>query len=77
MQTVSKSNKSGYESLLKIYRETDLSQEKVRVLGNLIFPFHQKIGWKPVEITSAKEGWGAENVQRKGTSSGNRRRQRN
>ena len=25
MQTVNKSNKSGYESLLKIYRETDLS----------------------------------------------------
>ncbi|KAF7084371.1 hypothetical protein CFC21_088013 [Triticum aestivum] len=35
MQTVNKSNKSGYESLLKIYRETDLSQEKVRVLGSL------------------------------------------
>ncbi|EES04750.1 hypothetical protein BDA96_04G100900 [Sorghum bicolor] len=35
MQTVSKSNKTGYESLLKIYRETDLSQEKVRVLGSL------------------------------------------
>jgi hypothetical protein len=41
MQTVSKSNKAGYESLLKIYRETDLSQEKVRVLGNSIFLFHQ------------------------------------
>lgn len=39
MQTVNKSNKSGYESLLKIYRETDLSQEKVRVLGNLVYPF--------------------------------------
>lgn len=35
MQTVNKSNKAGYESLLKIYRETDLSQEKVRVLGSL------------------------------------------
>jgi puromycin-sensitive aminopeptidase len=35
MQTVNKSNKTGYESLLKIYRETDLSQEKVRVLGSL------------------------------------------
>ncbi|GJN19347.1 hypothetical protein PR202_gb06614 [Eleusine coracana subsp. coracana] len=33
MQTVNKSNKAGYESLLKIYRESDLSQEKVRVLG--------------------------------------------
>nr|CAB3449347.1 unnamed protein product [Digitaria exilis] len=35
MQTVNESNKAGYESLLKIYRETDLSQEKVRVLGSL------------------------------------------
>ncbi|KAL6604594.1 hypothetical protein ACP70R_043021 [Stipagrostis hirtigluma subsp. patula] len=35
MQTVNKTNKGGYESLLKIYRETDLSQEKVRVLGSL------------------------------------------
>lgn len=35
MQTVSKSNKTGYESLLRVYRETDLSQEKVRVLGSL------------------------------------------
>ncbi|XP_077240350.1 aminopeptidase M1 [Tasmannia lanceolata] len=35
MQTVSISNKSGYESLLRVYRETDLSQEKVRVLGSL------------------------------------------
>uniref|UniRef100_A0A0D9VDT6 Aminopeptidase n=1 Tax=Leersia perrieri TaxID=77586 RepID=A0A0D9VDT6_9ORYZ len=35
MQTVNKSNKAGYESLLKIYRETDLSQEKVRILGSL------------------------------------------
>ncbi|KAF9616987.1 hypothetical protein IFM89_033057 [Coptis chinensis] len=35
MQTVSKSNRWGYESLLKIYRETDLSQEKTRILGSL------------------------------------------
>ncbi|TVU33087.1 hypothetical protein EJB05_24872 [Eragrostis curvula] len=34
MQTVNKSNKAGYESLLKIYRESDLSQEKVRSLGS-------------------------------------------
>lgn len=33
MQTVNKSNRAGYESLLKIYKETDLSQEKVRILG--------------------------------------------
>ncbi|AQK70568.1 Aminopeptidase M1 [Zea mays] len=39
MQTVSKSNKTGYESLLRIYRETDLSQEKVRVLGKSMFFF--------------------------------------
>ena len=33
MQRASKSNRLGYESLLKIYRETDLSQEKTRILG--------------------------------------------
>ncbi|XP_058085543.1 aminopeptidase M1-like [Magnolia sinica] len=35
MQTVTTSNRSGYESLLKVYRETDLSQEKVRILSSL------------------------------------------
>ncbi|XP_022982337.1 aminopeptidase M1 [Cucurbita maxima] len=35
MQTVSTSNRSGYESLLRIYRETDLSQEKTRILSSL------------------------------------------
>lgn len=34
MQNVSISNRSGYEALLRIYRETDLSQEKTRILGN-------------------------------------------
>jgi len=36
MQGASTSNRSGYESLLKVYRETDLSQEKTRILGNEI-----------------------------------------
>ncbi|KAJ0977914.1 hypothetical protein J5N97_013388 [Dioscorea zingiberensis] len=35
MQTVNASNKLGYESLLRVYQETDLSQEKVRILGSL------------------------------------------
>ncbi|CAA3001720.1 aminopeptidase M1 [Olea europaea subsp. europaea] len=35
MQNVSKSNRSGYDSLLRVYRETDLSQEKTRILGSL------------------------------------------
>ncbi|ERN06883.1 hypothetical protein AMTR_s00005p00250950 [Amborella trichopoda] len=35
MQRVSTSNRSGYESLLRIYRETDLSQEKSRILSSL------------------------------------------
>ncbi|KAJ8649899.1 hypothetical protein MRB53_002922 [Persea americana] len=35
MQTVSSSNRPGYESLLRVYRETDMSQEKVRILGSL------------------------------------------
>ncbi|RYR42254.1 hypothetical protein Ahy_A08g038721 isoform E [Arachis hypogaea] len=35
MQQASKSNRLGYESLLKVYRETDLSQEKIRILGSL------------------------------------------
>ena len=34
MQNVTTSNRSGYESLLRVYRETDLSQEKTRILGN-------------------------------------------
>ncbi|KAA3457961.1 Npepps [Gossypium australe] len=35
MQTVTSSNRAGFDSLLKIYRETDLSQEKIRILGSL------------------------------------------
>ncbi|KAF2304321.1 hypothetical protein GH714_029893 [Hevea brasiliensis] len=35
MQRVSTSNRSGCESLLRVYRETDLSQEKTRLLGSL------------------------------------------
>ncbi|CAL2233733.1 unnamed protein product [Prunus armeniaca] len=35
MQRVSTSNRSGYESLLRVYRETDLSQEKNRILSSL------------------------------------------
>ncbi|THF95506.1 hypothetical protein TEA_025928 [Camellia sinensis var. sinensis] len=35
MQNVSTSNRSGYELLLKVYRETDQSQEKTRILGSL------------------------------------------
>lgn len=35
MQTVTATNKSGYDSLLRVYKETDLSQEKVRILGCL------------------------------------------
>ncbi|KAL5698640.1 AP-1 complex subunit mu-1-like [Ranunculus cassubicifolius] len=35
MQTVNKSNRWGYDSLLTIYRETDLGQEKKRILGSL------------------------------------------
>ncbi|GLT72771.1 hypothetical protein SLA2020_446750 [Shorea laevis] len=35
MQRVSTSNRLGYESLLRVYRETDLSQEKTRILGSL------------------------------------------
>ncbi|KAJ8480322.1 hypothetical protein OPV22_024049 [Ensete ventricosum] len=35
LQTVNSSNKLGYESLLRVYRETDLSQEKGRILSAL------------------------------------------
>ncbi|XP_058093294.1 aminopeptidase M1-like isoform X3 [Magnolia sinica] len=35
MQTVTTSNRSGYECLRKVYRETDLSQEKMRILSSL------------------------------------------
>lgn len=37
MLNVNKSNRSGYDSLLRVYRETDLSQEKTRILGDLLF----------------------------------------
>ncbi|KAL8537471.1 hypothetical protein ACS0TY_012555 [Phlomoides rotata] len=33
--SMSNANRSGYDSLLRIYRETDLSQEKTRILGSL------------------------------------------
>ncbi|KAK8660807.1 hypothetical protein V6N13_051716 [Hibiscus sabdariffa] len=35
MQLVTSSNKAGFESLLRVYRETDLSQEKIRILRSL------------------------------------------
>ncbi|KAK2980117.1 hypothetical protein RJ640_019540 [Escallonia rubra] len=35
MQNVSTSNRSDFDSLLRVYRETDLSQEKTRILGSL------------------------------------------
>ncbi|KAK7311962.1 hypothetical protein RJT34_10461 [Clitoria ternatea] len=35
MQQATKSNQLAYDSLLKVYRETDLSQEKTRILGSL------------------------------------------
>lgn len=35
MKTVNSSNRLGYESLLRVYRESDLSQEKTRILGSL------------------------------------------
>lgn len=36
MQKVNASNRSAFEALLKVYRETDLSQEKGRIIGNNI-----------------------------------------
>ncbi|KAK8477338.1 hypothetical protein V6N13_081446 [Hibiscus sabdariffa] len=35
MQLVTSSNRAGFDSLLRVYRETDLSQEKIRILGSL------------------------------------------
>lgn len=35
MKKVTASDRSGFDSLLKVYRETDLSQEKTRILGAL------------------------------------------
>ncbi|KAL4319665.1 hypothetical protein GQ457_18G002170 [Hibiscus cannabinus] len=35
MQLATSSNRAGFESLLRVYRETDLSQEKIRILGSL------------------------------------------
>ena len=39
MRRVSSSNRFGFESLLRVYRETDLNQEKTRVLSNNISLF--------------------------------------
>lgn len=33
MKKVTAADRSGFDSLLKVYRETDLSQEKTRILG--------------------------------------------
>ncbi|OMO56355.1 hypothetical protein COLO4_35671 [Corchorus olitorius] len=35
MQKVNSSDKAGFESLLRVYRETNSSQEKLRILGSL------------------------------------------
>ncbi|XP_065849192.1 aminopeptidase M1 [Euphorbia lathyris] len=35
MRKASASDRAGYESLLRLYRDTDLSQEKTRILGSL------------------------------------------
>lgn len=35
MKAVNSSNRSGFDSLLKLYRETDVAEEKGRLLGNL------------------------------------------
>lgn len=34
MKAVNASNRSGFDSLLKLYRETDVAEEKGRLLGN-------------------------------------------
>lgn len=34
MKKVTATDRSGFDSLLKVYRETDLSQEKTRILGD-------------------------------------------
>ena len=39
MRRVSSSNRFGFENLLRVYRETDLRQEKTRVLSNNISLF--------------------------------------
>lgn len=37
MQSVTTTDKAGYESLLSVYRETDVSQERTRVLSKKTF----------------------------------------
>jgi len=37
MQSVTTTDKAGYESLLMVYRETDVSQERTRVLSKNTF----------------------------------------
>ncbi|KAL6552517.1 hypothetical protein OROHE_007881 [Orobanche hederae] len=43
MQNVSTSNRYGYDCHLKIYRETDLNQEKTRILGFICFVLGSEI----------------------------------
>lgn len=61
MQRANKSDKSGYESLLRVYRETDLSQEKTRILGNLTANFglipEDKIDKKSVVLSTNDSFW--------------------
>lgn len=35
VSSASKSDRSSYDALLRVYRETDLSQEKTRILGTV------------------------------------------
>lgn len=40
MQRVTQSNRAGYDSLLRVYRESDQSEERNRVLGNIDFVYY-------------------------------------
>lgn len=58
MKTANSSNRSGFESLLRVYRESDLSQEKVRILSvldlkyTLNFLYFYFEGWLMVSCIS-------------------------
>ncbi|KAE8100062.1 hypothetical protein FH972_017991 [Carpinus fangiana] len=55
MQRVTSSNRLGYESLLRVYRETDLSQEKIRVLTSLASSPDPKIILEAVNFLLSSE----------------------
>jgi hypothetical protein len=57
MQTTNSSSKSGFESLLRVYRESDLSQEKVRILSMLDLKYMIFLIWSCLMLFCISDGF--------------------